>query len=275
MTPTQQEFRDFVQTRRESLTRTEFNSSFAKLGAFVRKSIADLHAQTTKRLAELKDGYTPVKGKDYFDGAPGKMPVAGKDFPLPKDGYTPIKGVDYFDGVDADEEVIAGKVVEMVVPKATDAIGKNLPALGTAIRDGLELLQGENRLSVSAIQGLEEHIGRVVEPYSMGGGAVVSVQSNGVNKVNQAGTLNFKGGGAPTVSVGANGVTELDFPAGSGINPQAPSGTINSVNTTFICSGLVQVAFVDGVVDPGATITGAVNSTVVYSIPPQNSVFAL
>ena len=40
-------------------------------------------------LASLKgekgeDGYTPIKGVDYFDG---------------KDGYTPIKGVDYVDGV--------------------------------------------------------------------------------------------------------------------------------------------------------------------------------
>lgn len=32
-----------------------------------------------------KDGYTPIKGVDYFDG---------------KDGYTPVKGVDYFDGKD-------------------------------------------------------------------------------------------------------------------------------------------------------------------------------
>lgn len=35
-----------------------------------------------------KDGYTPIKGVDYFDGADGK------------DGYTPVKGVDYFDGED-------------------------------------------------------------------------------------------------------------------------------------------------------------------------------
>ena len=35
--------------------------------------------------ADGKDGYTPVKGVDYFDGA---------------DGYTPVKGVDYFDGAD-------------------------------------------------------------------------------------------------------------------------------------------------------------------------------
>lgn len=41
-----------------------------------------------------KDGYTPVKGVDYFDGINGKDGVDGKD------GYTPVKGVDYFDGAD-------------------------------------------------------------------------------------------------------------------------------------------------------------------------------
>jgi hypothetical protein len=34
------------------------------------------------------DGYTPIKGIDYFDG---------------DDGYTPIKGVDYFDGAKGDQ----------------------------------------------------------------------------------------------------------------------------------------------------------------------------
>lgn len=46
-----------------------------------------------------KDGYTPVKGVDYFDGLPGKD---GKDGNPGKDGYTPIKGVDYFDGEKGD-----------------------------------------------------------------------------------------------------------------------------------------------------------------------------
>ena len=53
-----------------------------------------------------EDGYTPVKGVDYFDGEPGK------------DGYTPQKGIDYFDGKDgndyvlteADKQEIAGMV---------------------------------------------------------------------------------------------------------------------------------------------------------------------
>jgi hypothetical protein len=38
-----------------------------------------------------EDGYTPVKGVDYFDGTNGQDG---------QDGYTPIKGVDYFDGQD-------------------------------------------------------------------------------------------------------------------------------------------------------------------------------
>lgn len=40
------------------------------------------------------DGYTPVKGVDYFDGADGNDGANGAD------GYTPVKGVDYFDGAD-------------------------------------------------------------------------------------------------------------------------------------------------------------------------------
>ena len=47
-----------------------------------------------------KDGYTPVKGVDYTDGADGKTPVKGVDYFDGKDGYTPVKGIDYFDGND-------------------------------------------------------------------------------------------------------------------------------------------------------------------------------
>lgn len=42
------------------------------------------------------DGYTPVKGVDYFDGTNGQDGRDGVD------GYTPVKGVDYFDGAKGD-----------------------------------------------------------------------------------------------------------------------------------------------------------------------------
>ena len=63
-----------------------------------------------------KDGYTPVKGKDYFDGEPGvsathswngtKLTITSASGTSSADlkgdkgepGYTPKKGIDYFDG---------------------------------------------------------------------------------------------------------------------------------------------------------------------------------
>ena len=47
-----------------------------------------------------KDGYTPVKGVDYFDGKDGIDGKDGKDGKDGADGYTPQKGIDYFDGED-------------------------------------------------------------------------------------------------------------------------------------------------------------------------------
>lgn len=38
-----------------------------------------------ERLAQIKDGYTPIKGKDYFDG---KTPILGEDYTIPE----PIPG---------------------------------------------------------------------------------------------------------------------------------------------------------------------------------------
>lgn len=82
-----------------------------------------------KEVLRGQDGYTPVKGVDYFDGVDGYTPVKdvdyfdgkdGKDGENGKDGYTPIKGVDYFDGKDyilteTDKNDIA-KLVEVNTP---------------------------------------------------------------------------------------------------------------------------------------------------------------
>ena len=64
------------------------------------------------------DGYTPIKGVDYFDGEkgdkgdkgePGYTPRKGVDYfdgakgDKGEDGYTPVKGIDYFDGEKGDK----------------------------------------------------------------------------------------------------------------------------------------------------------------------------
>jgi hypothetical protein len=47
-----------------------------------------------------QDGYTPIKGVDYFDGKDGINGIDGVNGIDGKDGYTPIKGIDYSDGQD-------------------------------------------------------------------------------------------------------------------------------------------------------------------------------
>lgn len=54
-----------------------------------------------------KDGYTPIKGKDYFDGEPGYTPVKGVDYFDGEPGKTPVKGTDYFTEADKAEMVAA------------------------------------------------------------------------------------------------------------------------------------------------------------------------
>lgn len=69
--------------------------SLSKTGNVTTLEITDKNGKQTAKIYDGynghngADGYTPVKGVDYFDGKDGKDG---------KDGYTPVKGVDYFDG---------------------------------------------------------------------------------------------------------------------------------------------------------------------------------
>lgn len=48
---------------------------------------------------KAENGYTPMKGVDYFDGKDGSNGQNGTD------GYTPVKGVDYTDGLKGEDGV--------------------------------------------------------------------------------------------------------------------------------------------------------------------------
>lgn len=53
-----------------------------------------------------KDGYTPVKGVDYFDGEPGEKGDKGDP------GYTPVRGKDYW--TEADKQEVAEEAAALV-----------------------------------------------------------------------------------------------------------------------------------------------------------------
>jgi hypothetical protein len=64
---------------------SELGSQIAKkeAGEVIRGSIADItkKIQAGIKIPEVKDGYTPVKNRDYFDGEDGKTPQKGIDYP--------------------------------------------------------------------------------------------------------------------------------------------------------------------------------------------------
>lgn len=87
-----------------------------------------------------------------------------------KDGKTPVKGVDYFDGKNADEvdydKVIRETTDEIkplipltgnIIKEVENNLETNLPKFGKQFRDGLELLDGKERLNKEAILGLEDY----------------------------------------------------------------------------------------------------------------------
>lgn len=81
------------------------------------------------------DGYTPIKGIDYFDGEKGEKGDAGTNGTNGTDGYTPIKGVDYFDGENGTNGVDGQKG-----EKGEDGY---TPIKGIDYFDGAQGIQGE------------------------------------------------------------------------------------------------------------------------------------
>lgn len=107
------------------------------IGLFTRMQ-ADIASQRSlieKRLASVRDG---IDGKD---GAPGRDGRDGKNGKDGKDGAPGQQGQQGPQGEKGD---------------AADVT--DIAAFGAAARDGLEILQGENRLKADAISGLDEKL---------------------------------------------------------------------------------------------------------------------
>ena len=82
------------------------------------------------------------------------------------------------DGKDADEEKITLDVIEKCQQPIIDKLEKELPQLGDAIRDGLEILQNDERLKIEAVKNLREELDRLEKKIlsktvSFGGGGGV------------------------------------------------------------------------------------------------------
>lgn len=196
------------------------------------------------RINALPQGPKGDKGNS-IQGEPGR------------DGQTPERGVHYM--TDEDIKMLAGKAAGLVeVPELPQIPEVDTEQLASTVI--AKILDGKT-IKTKHIDGFEQTMA-----------SYRSQMVKGMGYVHGGGDTVGAGTGVTITNV--NGTKVISTAGGSGINPQVPTGTIDSLNKTFVCVGLVKVAFVDGNPDTSAVITGAVNSTIVYSQPPQQYVFA-
>jgi len=135
------------------------------------KSVSENEAEMANKMTKNilkdikgKDGYTPVKGKDYFDGENGKNYVlTNRDKQeIAQSIKVPVvdKIIEKHTETIVKEQPIVKEIVKEVIvdeTKIVDIIEKDLPTLGFAIRDSLELIQKEeDKLDISAIKGIDK-----------------------------------------------------------------------------------------------------------------------
>jgi hypothetical protein len=126
----------------------------------------NIKADELKKKLNIKDGYTPIKGVDYFDGEKGDTPEIDTE------------------NIALEASTIALEKIKPSIP-TIEQIELDIPKLGQPIRDSLELLQGNERLNIDAIKGLEDYdeISKLarqpkeVKNYYSGGGSSGGVQS--------------------------------------------------------------------------------------------------
>jgi len=148
----------------DAMTKGEFLDQWKKVVELVKKietrnlkAIADLEA-TYKRLESKLSGDNDLTLKELkadFQRQTNALKEADQRLTkMVNDRLALLK--DGLDGKDADEEAIFNRLIEKL--PAEESIANKIPMMPERVRDSLELLQGEERLRIKAIEGLEEKL---------------------------------------------------------------------------------------------------------------------
>lgn len=145
----------------------------------------ELEDKLEQEVPALKDVIERVKGEDGDKGEKGdkgdkgedgRDGIDGQDGRDGKDGKDGKNGRDGRDGITPDVSTVALKAsklaqeaIKPLIP-TIEPLDQEIPKYGEAVRDSLELLQGEERLDKSAIKGLDEEFSRLEKKISTSGG---------------------------------------------------------------------------------------------------------
>lgn len=154
----------------------------------------------TKKLEENKSDYETRKQEMRGEVDNHKMTM--EEMHKMMKSEVDMKMSEVRNGKDADEEVVAQKVCEMIKIPTIDELKNDLPKMGFQVRDALELLSGHEKLKIDAIDELRE--------------TLEGLLSKSISKV-----------------VGGGGFSKIAMDSHI-IDDETPTGTKNGVNTDFI-----------------------------------------
>ena len=185
----------------QTLTKEDFTKSFRAVLEYVKK----IEAKNIEMMKQIKDACDRFIAKVKQENEGDLSGMRGETEKKISDKMSQMEEMhnlmkqeidkklsavmDGQDGKDADEQKICDMVCEKAQEPILEKLSKLLPSLGGAVRDGLELLQGEDKLNIDAIEGLRELLDELKSRKNVvGGGGAASKWQTGVET--PVGTIN-------------------------------------------------------------------------------------
>ncbi len=272
------------------LTKEEFVKSFEE----VVKIVLDIEQKIVNGNAADKAAsqaeFDSLKAKSKDDFASYKKDATTFVGKLVADFKLSIQ--DRLDGIDTelasfsddraqDKEDLRTELAAMI--PTIEEIETKLPVLGKEIRNALELLQGDDRLDISAIRGVEKLQLEILaaqksgKPVSFVGGARgIYVYIGGIKK-GIMNTLNFVAGTGMTIAYSkVNGFDTLTFnSSGGGVTVETPVEIPNAVITVFTVSARPKWIVADGTTYYEGAGYSYASLQVTLDVPPSSFIRAI
>jgi hypothetical protein len=249
----------------DTLTRREFVDSFEQVVKLITKMRSENAENLEKTLDKMTETHSLMVSKLKEGNAGDFSDLKEKAMSLFKSQMAEIlkahaehqKNVDDKLEVFADDlseqksavETLTEKLESTHIP-TVDEIEKDLPKLGEAIRDGLELLPEGQKLKHTAIEGLDAALKEKVKEVrvSGGGGRGIQLHVDGSRKGLTAQAINLIAGTGVTLTYShAHGRNDITISASGGsLSLLTATGTIDDTNTAFTFESKPQLVIVNG-----------------------------
>jgi hypothetical protein len=239
----------------ESLTRKEFEDAFSAVVEYVKKIDANTKTEleTIKNIANsaisriqslTSDNLSTLENTLRLEAEQAINDLRFQHEALVAEAQKKLDEVR--NGEDADEDEIIERVLGQI-PEPKEKEDETPESL----RDKLEELEGDDRLSVTAIKGMDEYDKKLAEASAQRGvpgssGVALTVGGVYIGEVRDM----IMTGTAVAKSVDAHGRVILTFTGGSGSGStqvETPTGDVDGVNTSYTVANTPLYIIVDGI----------------------------